>query len=513
MSNLWVDNKHPNYGIEAFQRQFTRDQFTGEALLVAQDEAASMIDPAPSAGAERVESPFMDIGRVPGRKRLSTVKVDLSGDKRIRASYNGTYLKRRSLGESADAFRERASITRFPSHMPALIETYVGGIKAVESEAKRVYGEPLGDPKETDSVFYRMWHDIDGTGRNWPSAMSGAMTGLIVDDTVWAFVELGSSDYPRVHLIDPQRIVDWHDDDGIPVWLLMYEERLVRTDFHEPAEIVETYTEYGVDGWKRWRLQDNEGDRALILEAEEAWKHPFYSTPEKKRKRLPFVRQRLSDVMGRYVGYQMAMDHNMLYNLLSDARWNFRVINHPRLRLEEGNRDQFEEAMNLIAAGANGLLGKWSYISPDAANGAEAYKVYVDESKQFYVTNHQRMNSSNIERSATEIAYDEATGRVSFLAIMTDRIDEFENDVMFLASQILKPNNPEMWLNSRVERSRSFRPIDIQSLAQQQATSMAALASVLPAEMAADIAKNGISDETINRIKALGDDAIVTVEQ
>ena len=513
MSKIWVDNRHPSYYSDAFKRQFARDQFTGDALLVSQQEAGRMVDPAPGAGVRREYSNFMDISGIPGRKRLSEVEIDLGYGVGDRGSANGTYLRRRSLGESADAFRERASITRFPSHMPALIETYVGGLNAVESDAVREYGDPLGDPTDPSSVFFRMWHDIDGTGRNMPAAYTKVKTDLIVDDVVWAFTELGSAEYPRVHLIDPNRIVDQHDKDGIPVWVLIHETRLQRNNFHEPATVVDMFTEYHTEGWARWRVDVAEdGVRSITLDDAEDWAYPFYSTPDKDRKRLPFTRARLSDVMGRYVGFQMAMDHNMLYNLLSDARWNFRVINHPRLRLEEGDKKQFEDAMEMIGNGANGLLGKWSFISPDSSNGAEAYKVFAEEVKQFYVTNHQRMNSPSIERSATEIAYDEASGRTSFLSIMTDIVDELENDTMFIASQLMAPNNPESWLNARVKRSRNFRPIDINSLASSQSTSLAGLLNHLDAGTAARIAQEGITKETIERLDTVGRDIIVEEE-
>ena len=515
MSNLWVDNRHPDYDVEAYQRQFARDQFTGDALLVSQIESSRMADPAAGAGKERTLSPFMDISGIRGRKRLSEVTVDFDRQDRIRGPQNGTYLRRRALGESADAFRERAFITRFPAHMSTLIEAYVGGIKAVESEAKRSYGEPLGDPADTGSIFFRMWHDIDGTGRNWGAATTRMMTNLIVDDVFWSFTELGSAEHPRTHIIDPQRVVDWHDEDGIPVWLLLEETRMFRPDMHKKAEMVRMYTEYDVNGWRRWRVvegDDQKESRSLVLDMQEEWAFPFWSTPDRQRKRIPFTRMRLSDVMGRYVGYQMALDHNMLYNLLSDARWNFRVINHPRLKLREGDEQKFDKALAKIAEGANGLLGDWEFISPDANNGATAYKVFSDEVRQYYVTNHQRMNGSNIERSATEIAYNEATGRTSFLSILTDLVDECENDWMFLSSQLMAPERPEEWLNARVERSRSFRPIDIQSLAQSQSNSLAALGNLFDAETALEIARHGVTDDVIRRVREAGSDQIVTEE-
>ena len=151
-------------------------------------------------------------------------------------------------------------------------------------------------------------------------------------------------------------------------------------------------------------------------------------------------------------------------------------------------------------------------MKADANNGATAYKVFSDEVRQYYVTNHQRMNGSNLERSATEIAYNEATGRTSFLSILADLVDECENDWMFLSSQLMAPERPEEWLNARVERSRSFRPIDIQSLAQSQSNSLAALGNLFDAETALEIARHGVTDDVIRRVREAGTDQIVNEE-
>lgn len=502
---LWVDNRHPEYGTSKGKRAFTRDQYTGDALEVSVREAEIMKDPAFDAGDKTASQPLLTKENTPGLKHIS--RVNLTGSPKAFA--NGTYLKRRALGESAAAFRERVSITRFPSHMPTLIEAYVGGVAAVEENWKRTWGAPLGEPSDPASTAFKMWHDIDGTGRNWRSAHNRAGTNLIVDDVFWSLTELGSADYPRTHIIDPDRIVDWHDEDGIPIWALLHEEVLERDDFHVAPVLVDYFKEYTVDGWARYKVEGEGKDRQLVLIESEDWPNPFWSTGSMKRKRLPFTRFKLSDIMGRYVGHQMAQDHNALYNLLSDARWNFRVINHPRLVMKEGNRDDFLTALADLAAGANGLLGQWEYASPNPENGASAYKVFSEEVKQFYISNHQRMNGSNIERSATEIAYNEAAGRTSFLSIMTDALDEIENDHLFLSEQLMAPNDPDSWYSSRVERSRQFKPIDIDALVARQATAYGTVVNSLPAEIALRIARDGITDGIIEEIAALGQDNAV----
>lgn len=505
---LWVDNRHHIYDMERERRHFTRDQFTGDALMVSIAEAAEMTDPALAGRNEASQQPLITEKDFPGLRNISRVR--LFGGKHSRR--NGTYLKRRALGESADAFRERASITRFPSHMPTLIEAYIGGIASVEVEWEREWGEPLGEASEPGSLAFKMWHNIDGTGRNWQSAHNRLGINMIVDDFVWTYTELSSADYPRTHIIDPDRVVDWHDEDGIPVWVLMYESRLERPDFHAPGEVVDYYTEFDTEGWARWRVVPRGEERALELVEREEWRFPIWTDGDMVQRRLPFSRFRLSDIMGRYVGFQMAQDHNMLYNLLSDARWNFRVINHPRLKLKDGDEESFLTALKHLAEGANGLLGDWDFISPNPENGAKAYHVLLEEVKQFYITNHQRVNTSTIERSATEVSYNEAAGRTSFLSILTDALDELENDHLFLASQLAAPNAPDTWHNSRVVRSRSFRPVDIHQLAAQQATSIAALAKVLDVETAMRVARDGVTDETMDIVSSLGADSIMTEE-
>ena len=521
MADLWVDNRHAEWASGVLRRRYTRDQYTGSALDVSQYEANKMANAVDNGGVGDIRgaSPFMSEDNFPqGRYRLGYLSQGGAYAQKRNGGY-GTYLIRRSQGESAEAFAERARITRFPSHMPALIEAYVGGVAQVEGAGrwKRFdEGPVLGTIDDTTSVAFRMWNDIDGTGRNLLGALNTAKINLIVDDVFWSFTNKKDLDSPTTTtIIDPDRVVDWYDEDGRPVWLLLAEDVMERPNMHQPPVLVQYFTEYDLEGWTRYKVEEigkgKKATRTLVPVDAGEWSHGFYTDPDMKRKRLPFTRVRLSDMLGRYVGYQMAQDHNALYNILSDARWNFRVVNFPRLT---GDVDDavFDRVQEGLREGANLLQGKWVYISPDSANGMDAYLTYDKETTHFYITNHQRMNSSTIERSATEVQYNQAEGRTAFLSVYTSAIDEIHNDWLFLTSQIEAPESPELWLSSRVERSRDFKPIDIDALAQKQVLSFVSAVNSVDAETAALMATSGISKEVMERIRTQGTDQIINEE-
>jgi len=504
MADLWVENRHPDYEVEVLKRQYTRDQYTGRALAVAKSESSSMNDDPDGSKPPRAISNFMSEDNLPrGTYRVGYFSGEGSGAPSSNGGY-GSYLIRRSQGESASAFAERARITRFPSHMAALVDAYSGGIAAVENGKWNLREEgPLGASDDEGSLMYRMWRDIDGTGLNWLGALNKAKTNVIVDNKFFSFTYLpeGAAN-PLTEIIDPNRIVDWHMVNGRPTWLLVAEDVLERPDMHEPAEVVRYYTEYDVDGWTKWRISENDGgDDTLEVVDADTWKHKFYTDDTRTVERLPFTYLKFSDRMTREVGYQMAEDHNALYNILSDARWNFRVINHPRL-VGDVEDSVFNKGVAGINAGANGLQGDWSYISPDSSNASEAYRTYEAEVKQFYITNHQRMNAPNIERSATEVLFNQAEGRTAFLSLMASAIDEIDNDWRFLGSQIMSPQDESVWHSSTVERSRDFKPVDIENLIQKQVNNyVAASGTGLEPELAALMATDGITKEVRERLE------------
>lgn len=496
-NKLWVDNRHPEYAAAKNKRAFARDHYSG----AAEDEAVR-------AAALLLESNVVSIN--------SQLDTDSEHEIRIldslKAPTKGKYLYQRAQGESVSAFQERALITPFPGLMGAMVDSYVGGVFSVEEKAVREYGEPLGKPTDKDSVLYTLGRDIDGSGLSWGSSLIHAVQDVVVDDiSIHKADRLNPESKINIYRIEPDDVLNWREDNGLITELLMREIRLEHgarglMEIDGPVE-VEYYILYTLEGWERWKLVEEKnrsgnstGVRKLVSVGGSDYKYPFWTTPDQERQRLPFGFEQMP--IGRGLGYRMAQDHNSLYNLLSDSRWLIRIANHPKLRGDVDD-DQFNSTMEALRLGFNALQGNWDYIGPDPSNAAVGYGIYRDETNRFFVANNQRMTESNIERSATEILFNEAAGRTSQLTLLSDAADEIENDRLFLASQLEAPLAPETWYKATVKRDDDFRPIDNQALMSAQSIAFAALANTLPAEIAAEVVRDGFTEKVQGKLNNL----------
>lgn len=483
-TELWTDRRHATYEEARKRRLYARDHFTGDVYEKALKAAKSLAD-VDLRFRFRPEEPEGTVIRIDHLKAFTS------------ASLGVEYLHPRAQGEAGLAFYERAKISRYPNHMATLVESFVGGVFAVERNAAREYGEPLGLPTDTESVLYALHRDIDGTGINWNTRLTEKSADFIVDGVVWYLADRIEEEGPiRIYCMDPDSVVNWVEQDGRLTEVLVQEIAEEQDTLHEEPQTSEYYTHYTLDGWTRYVVAGEGEDRHLEVVGAGAWLYPFYTAPDKVRPRLPIGRVSLP--IKRPIGYQMAHDANHLYNLLSDARWLYRVLNHPRLR---GNVDDgvWSKVMDWALAGGNALQGDWDYISPPAENAASAHQTYREEVREFYIANHQRANQSAIERSATEVLFNEAAGRTAFLSLLAGAVDELENEWLFLASQMEAPTKPETWLNATVERSRDFKPIDVERIADQRSTRFATYASILPTDMALEI--SGHDRETVEKFR------------
>jgi len=504
---LWVDVRHHSYDEAAARRKFARDHYTGDAHQVALKEASTIA----SMDSEYISNTALN--------DTEGIRVFDTGPR----VHNGTYLFRKAQGETGLAFLERTKITRFPSYYSSLVDSYVGGVFSVESKADREYGEVLGDPAEEGSIAFEMSRDIDGTGLGWGAALVQKTQDIMVDDIALYKVDrIDKTTRTNIYSIDPDRVVNWREENGLLVELLMEEFRLkypkggLKDDI-KGAFIEKHYILYDLEGWRRWYLFEERdesgrttGKRELRPVGERKYDFPFYTDPSRERKRLPFGR--VSSPLGRDNGFQMAQDHNAIYNLLSDARWILRVINHPRLAGDVDD-SQWNTSIEALREGMNALQGKWDYISPSAENARVGYDTFHKEVNQYYVSNNQRMSASNIERSATEVLFNEAAGRTSNLTLIANAVDEIENDWNFLASQLEAPTSPDSWRGSSVKRSTDFKPIDNDMRKQAEATIYAQVVNSLPAELSAEVARDGFSDALVEKLNNLRQDFAPTEEQ
>ena len=504
---LWIDVRHSTYDEAVGRRRFARDHYTGRAHTVSLKEANTI------ATQEVAIISNSALNDTPGIRVFDTGPI----------VNNGTYLFRKAQGETGLAFLERAKITRFPSYYSSLIDSYTGGVFSVESKAEREFGEPLGNPADKGSLMFSLRRDIDGTGLGWGAALVQKTQDIMVEDLILYKADRINAESPiRIFSIDPDRVINWREEEGLMVELLMEEFRLIYPKGGifgdtDGAFIRKYYILYDLDGWRRWRLEEEfddmgnkTGKRKLVFEEGRNYDFPFWTSPAQERQRLPFGR--LSSPLGRDNGYQMAWDHNALYNLLSDARWILRVVNHPRLTGEVTD-EQWNRSIEALREGMNAMQGKWQYISPPSENAREGYNVFNKEVGQYYISNNQRMSAPSIERSATEVLFNEAAGRTSNLTLIAGAVDEMENDWMFLASQLEAPTSPDSWWSSTVSRSSDFKPIDDDLNKQAEANIYAAVVNSLPAEIAAEVARDGFSDSVIEKLTNLRTDIEDDLEQ
>lgn len=442
--SIWIERTHPEFDQRCKRNTFVDDHYTGEALQKARKAAESMRQTHPRA--QRDEE-----GRiVPDPPKYNEI---------------GAYLYRRAQGENVFAFDERCRISKFPDDFAAIIDAHVGSV--TEPAATRVWEgddgkSPLGDPSDAATGMGHLWKNADGKGTNWETLIAQASNKAVRSKRLWFYVDGPTDEYqhPKVMLLDQKCVRNWIEKEGVVVEGILHETEDVRTaldvekDPEKPYE--DRYIHYTLEGWGRYKIE-GEGDKkqAVLIEKGD-WENPFYQDPERTRQCLPLGYIELP--LSRDVAYSMSEGANYLFNLSSDIRNILRVANHPKLT-GEVDGTQWENTQETIRQGDNLLLGKWTFISPPAENASVGYDIYDQEARKYWTTAFEQMNDAAREATATEIVHKDR-GRQAFLVLLAMFLEELENRVLFLLSQIIAPDKPETWRIASVKRSTDFRPLD-----------------------------------------------------
>jgi len=392
------------------------------------------------------------------------VKKQVRKDRGTRLAPGGLHLIRRSQGETMEAFRERANVSRYPRHMGRIVTSFVGSLMQSDGKASRQWGDALGSPQEEDTRMSEYYENADGEGTNFKQLLVNVADTLVTSHRQWYLVDPPSDGgFATVNLIPEQRVVNWVEAGGRLIDVLVREHRDPRSSIEQEAQAGETFIRYRPEGWTRYREED--GDPVIIDEAE--WDEPFYRSPDRQERRLPIEYVDLG--LGEPVGYNMAQDAQYLYNLLSDLRWALRRTSFSKLAPQDEplDRSDYELASEAIGEGENFLTFPAQYIAPDSAVFEAAYEIYKQETMDFYVTALQSYEDSAQQKTATEIMQDQSSGRYSFLSVLAQAMDEIENDIYRLIHQVENPSTPGTWTEAEVERSRDFQPINAEKKAQE----------------------------------------------
>lgn len=431
--SLWVEKTHEEYKSRVERDTFTRDHYRGRVKDKAVAQAATLNDTIRRT----------DDGEVIGKRATGEV-----------------YLWRRAQGESVDAYLERVRISKFPRHHAAVVDSFSGSIFAVENDAVRNM-DVFGKIDDARSFVYKLWRNADGMGTNYTTMFKRAAGRFTNYSRIWYLVETD-----RFTWLDTECVRNWFYTDGGTLSDVIVQETVdgrgsIADDYPKKEERVR-YVHYHLEGWDRYRIEENDkGERRAVRidEGSGIWDYPHYDDPTRTREVLPIGYIDIPFEEGVFPGYQMAQDANYLYNLLSDPRNLIRVANHPKL-YGDVEDNEFERTAVELQAGANLLQGKWDFIAPPAENMSLAYKVYRDEVEEFWITSHQRYENAARQVTATEALQDEQRGRSAYLTMLSGALDELENRVLFFLAQKQFPTNPSVWLDPYVERSTDFKPVN-----------------------------------------------------
>lgn len=414
----WLDYRHPEYSKHVHRWKYARDHYTGEVL--------------------------------------ETIN-------------RGNYLVRKAQAESENSYLERSALADYTPHYGALLDSLAGMMFAVEDDAQRFLGTEekpgLGELKDEDSPMHRLWRNADNHGNGWLTFFKRVAIELIMVHRVWIVVDQDEDGQAVLRLWPAESVVNWRYEGGRLAEVLLMEAIDQRKSLQgEKAQMVETYVLYDREGWSRWKREAKQETTPTKVN-EGKWNTPFVN--EKDRPVLPIYRIELS--MPREVGWLMAKKANAIFNKESERDNLLRTANFPYLVLV-GNDTQFAKMTADLARGARALqqdpthTSTHSFIAPPTQSAQSATEVLNRKVDEFYITGFREYGDAAREKTATEVRQDVASGVGAFLQMLSDAVEDAENEALDRVAQIEFPTDKSRWFVNYVERSHTFVPSDVEQI-------------------------------------------------
>lgn len=375
-----------------------------------------------------------------------------------------TYLRQKKQGETNDAFRERCENADLTNHFGTIVDSLVGMLGQVETDAARVWGlkdkesgqvSGLGERTEPDTAAARLWRDADGLGTSWLAFWSLVATELSLTHLGWLMIDARDEDSdPAVRYLEPGCVVNWLVGPGGRLSDVLIREQVdARTSLWDKEAQVDQYLHITVDGWARYRLQDG----ALVLAEEPGtWAQHF---EDDAGNRIVPLRHLVVPVK-RQVGYYLAKKQSAIYNRESERDTLLRTANFPKLNVN-GSETVYLAVVEALKQGNNVLQGTGhEFIAPPTESAALATSVLEGKSREFYMTGFREYGDAARERTATEVKQDVASGAAAYLTMLARALDQAETWAMHLLTQLEVPTQRAVWFSASVERSNAYAPAD-----------------------------------------------------
>lgn len=381
-----------------------------------------------------------------------------------------TYLRKRSLGESALAYKERCDLADYTNHFAAIVDSIAGMLFAVEGDANRILNKSnsvngkakvttvLGEFNQSNTIMGRLFLDADGSGNGYISIWKTLATELLSLHRAWVLVD-GDDGNAKIKIFPFLSVPNWrYDKDGLAE-VIVKEKTDGRNSLREQYENAQKtrYLYFNRDGWERWE-KDKEGKDTLLGFGT----HTFI---DRNRKRaLPIFPINLP--LRRMVGWQLAVKSNRIFNKESERDHLLRLANSPKLNLIAGDA-LFEKIVTALEQGSNALQNDpdaklaHDYIAPSSEPAQILSQVIERKVEELWISAFRMYGDSAKEKTATEARQDVSQGVGAFLHILKAAIDGAENEALWRIEQIHYPRNRDFWYTARVERSDDFLPTNV----------------------------------------------------
>ena len=376
--------------------------------------------------------------------------------------YIHLYLHRKAQRESEQAFAERCLIADPQLHFATVVDELAGMIFGNEDEAERQFSDPettnnLGDQEINGDIANAIFNDCTGSGENWLTFWKEICIKMLVVKPIYVVVD-GVTDDREATLqnVMPWDVVSFFEDKygDLQEITIKYTESVLEK-WNEPAKVKPYFIRYTLDGWFKYEdLQGNPIDSGY---------YDFYATSERKRKILPVFKVNLP--LDREVGYLLARKANVLFNLDSVRDFAVRNVTFNLLGIS-GNDEQFNKTVSNLAQGSNIIQidpessSRHEYISPNPAMVQASTDVYKEKLEAFYSSAFKMYSDSARLQTATQIIQRAKSSLDTILLLLSDALDEAERNAMWRLTQIYNPNNPDVWGDSWVYRTKDFSAFD-----------------------------------------------------
>lgn len=381
------------------------------------------------------------------------------------------YLRKRSLGESPLAYKERCDLADYTNHFAAIVDSIAGMLFAVESDANRITNKVttnngktsiqtvLGDFIDPKTVMGRLALDADGDGNGYMSVWKSLATELLSLHEAWVLVDAADGQNPRIRIFPITSVPNWlYDNQGLAS-VLIKEKIDGRTSLQDEVKNKQknSYLVFTRTGWTRYEKDSNGKE-----EIKGFGTHRF----EDRNGRLALPVFKVHLPLRRMVGWQLAVKANRIFNMESSRDHLLRLANAPKLNIVAGDT-LFDKITLALEQGSNALQNSpdasrnHEFIAPSSEPASILSDVIVRKVEELWVSAFRMYGDSAKEKTATEAKQDVSQGVGAFLHLLKASIDGAENQAMWRLEQIQYPRQRNFWFISSVERSDDFLPANV----------------------------------------------------